>query len=120
MSSSQANFKRLDILPCLWSSIIPMRKTPVHYIMSLMMIFVMLAAVLMSGFHHHDGADDHAAEVACDICLTLDHVQVGAVPVALAWVAVVAISISALLLKPIVPPSLVLYSIQHPRAPPLV
>ena len=85
-----------------------------------MMIFVMLGAVLLSVFHQHDAQDIDGLEQACDICLALEHVEVGTLPIALAWVAIISVSIHGLLLAPIALFAHASFSSVQPRAPPLV
>jgi hypothetical protein len=51
-----------------------------HYILNLMMIFVMLGAALFSAFHQHGINDAVALEPACDTCVTLKQTELGALP----------------------------------------
>ena len=98
-----------------------MRTKTRHYVITLMMIFVMLCAVLLCGFHYHDDlSGDGIPEQACDICLMLEHVEAGALPIALAWVAIISISIHGLLFAPVLLRPLAPFYSTQPRAPPLV
>lgn len=51
-----------------------------HTALALMMVIVMLSAVLLSGFHHHDADQTLALEQACDVCLTLDQAGHAVIP----------------------------------------